>query len=98
MLRFAKVATPPTALACAVPLSVPLEGLFPMAMVTWLVAEGTRLPNTSSMLTVTAGVMEAPAATLLGPPVNTIFAATPATMLNALLVAPVSPAALAARV
>src|SRR5580704_1606653 len=95
MLRFENVATPATAFATAVPLSVPLDGLFPMAMVTWLVAVGTTLPAASSILATIDGVMELPAPTLLGPTVNTTFAAAPTRILNALLVAPVSPVALA---
>ena len=59
MLRVENVATPATAFACAVPLSVPLDGFVPMAIVTWFVAVGTTMPAASSMLTVTAGAMEA---------------------------------------
>src|ERR1700719_3969740 len=100
MLRAENVATPATAFACAVPLNVPLDGFVPMAIVIWLVAAApvvTTLPRASSTLTATAAVIEAPAATLLGCTVNASFVAAPTT-LNALLVALVSPVALAVSV
>src|SRR5450631_3243631 len=87
MLRFENVATPATALAVAVPLSVPLDGFVPMAIVIAFVAVVTTLPCASSTVTVTAGVIELPAATFVGCCVNTSFAAAPGVTLNALLVA-----------
>src|SRR5258708_16158625 len=75
MLSFEKVATPATAVAVAVPLSVPPDGFVPMAIVTWFVAVGTTLPDASSMLTVT--VIEPLAATLPGCTVNASFAGGP---------------------
>lgn len=66
MLRFEKVATPPTAFTVVVPPSVPLPGLFPMAMVTAAVEVVTVLPFASSTITVTAGAMEVPAAAIEG--------------------------------
>src|SRR5260370_21285528 len=98
MLSVEKVATPAPAFACAVQLNVPLDGFVPMAMVIWFVAVDTTLPATSSTLTVIDGLIELPAATLLGSVVNTSFAAAPTVTLNELLVAPVSPVALAVRV
>ena len=66
ILRLEKVATPATAATVVVPLSVPLEGLVPMATVTMFVAVVTTLPLASSMLTCNAGVIEPPPITLLG--------------------------------
>ena len=74
MLRLEKVATPLTAVACAVPLNVPADGFVPMAMVIWFVAVVTTLPCASSMLTVIAGAIELPAAALPGCTVIASFA------------------------
>ena len=74
MLKFENVATPATAAAVAVPVSVPLDGVVPMAIVTWFVAVVTTLPCASSMLTVTAGVIMPPADALLGCVANANFA------------------------
>src|SRR5256884_199125 len=89
MLRFAKVATPLTAATVVAPERVPLAGLVPIATVTLVVAVVTLLPWASWTATCMAGVIAAPAAVLLGCTVKTSFAAAPAPMLNALLVAPV---------
>src|SRR5438552_1956731 len=93
MLRFANVATPLTAATVVVPERVPLAGLVPIASVMLVVAVVTALPCISWTATCTAGVIAAPAAALLGCTVKTSFAAAPAVMLNALLVAPVRPVA-----
>src|SRR5579862_1556895 len=98
MFRFENVATPATAATGDVPLNVPPDGLVPMAMLTELVAVVTRLPSESSMLTAIAGVIEFPETTLLGCRANTSLFAVPAVTLNALLVMPVSPEALAVNV
>src|SRR5450755_2745846 len=94
MPRVENVATPATAFTCAVPFNAPPDGFVPRAIVTWFVAVVTTLPEASSMLTVTAGAIGLPAATLLGWTVNTNFAAEPTT-LKGVLDMPVSPVALA---
>src|SRR5579872_5655606 len=63
----------------SVPLSVPLPGLLPIAMVMGSVFDVTTFPAASSTLTVTAGVMEAPAAVLVGCWPNTSCVAVPIT-------------------
>src|SRR5579859_6202325 len=98
MLSVENVATPAMAFSCAVPLSVPLAGFVPIAMVIWFVAVVTRLPRESSTLTWIAGVIELPAATDVGWTEIASFAAAPAVTLKALLVALVSPDALAPNV
>src|SRR2546427_454408 len=100
MLRFAKVATPLTAATVGVPARVPLAGLVPIATVMLVVAVVTVLPWASWTATCTAGVIAAPAAALLGCTVKTSFAAGPTLrlMLNALLVAPARPVAVAVSV
>src|SRR5437879_1236752 len=98
MLTFAKVATPFTAAAVVVPARVPLPGLVPIATVMLVVAVVTVLPWASWTVACTPGVIAAPAAAVLGCTVKTTFAAAPALMLNALLVALVSPVAAAVRV
>ena len=67
MLKVEKVATPLTALTVAVPASVPLPGLVPMASVTLVVALVTVFPCASCTVTWTAGLMVAPAVALDGP-------------------------------
>src|SRR5271156_3440257 len=91
MLRLEKVATPLTALTVSVPASVPLAGLLLIAMLTELVAEVTMLPDPSSIVTCTAGVIAAPAPTFVGCTVSTSFVAIPALTVKLLLVALVSP-------
>src|ERR1035437_6719349 len=98
MLRLEKVATPFTGVAVSVPASVPLAGLLLIAMDTAFVAVVTMLPEPSSMVTATAGVMDTPAPTFEGCTVNTNFVAVPAVTLNAELVALVRPVAVAASV
>src|SRR5438034_5094443 len=97
-LRLATVPTPLAAATVLVPARVPLAGLVPIATVMLVVAVVTVLPWASWTVTCTAGVFTAPAAALLGWTVKTSFAAAPALMLNALLVAPVRPAAVAVSV
>jgi hypothetical protein len=98
ILKPGNVATPLAAFAVAVPDKVPLPGFVPIARVTAFVAAVTTFPCASSMLTCTDGVIAAPATTLLGCTVNTSCVAAPAVTLNALLVADVSPPALAVSV
>src|SRR5438034_29535 len=98
MVTFAKVATPLTAATVVVPARVRLAGLVPMASVMLVVAVVTGLPWASWTATCMAGEFAAPAAALLGCTVKTSFAAAPTPMLNALLVAPVRPVAVAVSV
>ena len=68
MERPEKVATPEATVTAEPPLRVPPAGLVPMARLTWSVlSEVSMLPLASSIATVTAGVMAAPAAVLEGP-------------------------------
>src|SRR5437899_957374 len=94
-LKVENVATPFTAATVVVPERVPLAGLVPIASVMLVVAVVTVLPWASWTATCTAGAIAAPATALLGGTVTTTFAAAPtlALMLNAVLVAPVSPVA-----
>src|SRR5438034_782373 len=98
MVSVGKVATPLTAATVVVPARVPLAGLVPIATVMLVVAVVTVLPWASWTATCTAGVIAAPAAAVLGCTVKTSFAAAPALMLNAVLVALVRPVADAASV
>src|SRR5215470_10729569 len=98
MLRFENVAMPATAATVVVPLSVPPEGLVPIAIVIEFVALVAVFPRESWMVTCTAGVIDAPAPMLEGCTVNASLLAAPAVTLNALLVVPVRPVALAANV
>src|SRR5438445_457818 len=98
MLTFANVATPLTAATVVVPARAPLAGLVPIASVMLMVAVVTVFPWASWTATCVAGVIAAPAAVLLGCTVKTSFAAAPAPMLNALLVAPVTAVAVAVSV
>ena len=66
MDRLLKVATPALAFTGVVPLRVPLEGLVPMAMPIEAVLFATNLLPESRTLTVTAGLIEAPAALFVG--------------------------------
>src|SRR5262245_21338682 len=87
-------ATPPTAATVVVPDSVPPAGFVPIASVIGAVELVTVFPFASCTMTTTAGIA-APAAVFVGCAVIASFAAAPGVMLNALLVAPVSPAAVA---
>src|SRR5437870_5555944 len=98
MLTFAKVATPFTAATVVVPARVPLAGLVPIATVMLVVAVVTVLRWEERSVGCAPGVRAAPAAALLGCTVKTSFAAGPALMLNALLVAPLRSVAVAVSV
>src|SRR6266704_74459 len=98
MLRVEKVATPFTAATVAVPDSVPPLGFTPIATVTLPVNPVAMFPCASRAVTWTAGVIAAPAVVVLGCTVYTSCTAAPGVMLNAALVAPVRPVALAPRV
>jgi hypothetical protein len=65
-----KLATPLTAAAVTVPVSVPPAGFAPIAIVTLPVKLGTVFPNASRALTTTAGEITAPATVFVGWPVN----------------------------
>src|SRR5438876_114372 len=93
MLSDAKVATPATAATDAVPPSVPLPGLLPIASVTLPANPVATLPNVSHAVTSTAGVMVAAAAVLVGCTVNTSRDAAAGVMLKVALVTPRSPSA-----
>src|SRR5436190_23584835 len=92
------VATPATAATVVVPERVPLPGFAPSAIVTLPVKPVAVFPCPSSAVTCTAGVMDAPAAVLDGSIVNASRVAAPGVTVNAALVAPVTPVALAASV
>src|SRR5439155_26371190 len=98
MLSPGNVATPATAATVAVPESVPVPGFAPSATVTLPVKPVAVFPCPSSAVTCTAGVMDAPAAVLLGCVVNASCVAVPGATVNAALVTPHTPAALAASV
>src|SRR5437016_9799565 len=92
------VATPATAATVVVPERVPLPGFAPSAIVTLPVKPVAVFPCPSSAVTCTAGVMDAPAAVLVGSIVNASCVAAPGVTVNAALAAPVTPVALAASV
>src|SRR5437773_11949473 len=85
MLRFAKVATPPTAVTPVVPARVPPAAFVPIATVTLLPNPVATLPCASSAVTWTAGAIVAPAVALFGSTLNTSCAAAPGVTLNAAL-------------
>ena len=86
-----KVATPPTAACVVVPDSVPPGPAFvPITKVT-LAVEAVRLPNWSSMRTVTDGVMGDPATAFVGCRTNDRAEAAAGVMAKAALVAAASP-------
>src|SRR5260370_697797 len=92
------VAMPLTAFCVAVPLRVPLPGFVPMATAIDAVLVVTTLPPASCTCTVTAGVIEEVAAVFDGCVPKASFAAAPTVILNELLVTPVRPGLLAAKV
>src|SRR2546427_354565 len=94
MLSPGNVATPATAATAVVPERVPLPRFAPGAAVTVHVKPVAVIPCPSSAVTCTAGVRDAPAAVLVGSIVNASCVAAPGVMLNAALVAPVTPVAL----
>src|SRR6476620_621760 len=61
-----KVATPATAATVVVPSSVPPPGFVPMASVTFPVKDLSLLPNPSRAVTLTAGMIPAPALAVVG--------------------------------
>src|SRR5437870_2595986 len=92
------VATPATAATVVVPERVPLPGFAPSAIVTLPVKPVAVFPCPSSAVTCTAGVMDAPAAALLGCTETTRCVAAPAAMLNGALDTVASPPAAAVSV
>src|SRR5437870_3781202 len=98
MLSPGSVATPATAATVVVPDSVPLPGFAPSATVTLPLNVGSVFPRPSCALTCTAGVIAAPAAVVVGCTVIASCVADPGVMVNAALVAPVTPVALAVSV
>src|SRR2546428_13990142 len=86
MLRFAKLATPATAAAVAVPASVPPLGFVPIATVTLPVNPLAVLPWASRTVTCTAGVIVAPAVVVVGCTVKTSCVAAPAVMVDGMSV------------
>src|SRR5215510_2228223 len=98
MLRVEKLATPAAAVTVVVPDRVPLDGFAWIATATSCVKPVAVLPSASRAVTWTAGVMAAPAAVFVGWTVMTSCVAEPGLIVNELLVAPVSPVAVAVRV
>src|SRR5438034_199002 len=86
MLTPGNVATPATAATFVVPERVPLPGFAPTRPASFLVKPVAVFPCPSSAVTCTAGVMDAPAAVLLGCVVNASCVAAPGATVNAALV------------
>ena len=82
MERLENVATPFTGEVAPSPVSVPPPGLLAIASDTVFVAVVTRLPSPSSIRTVTAGEMLAPAVAFVGWTPNISRLAAPALMSN----------------
>src|SRR5512134_3978608 len=78
MLRLAKVATPATAAAVAVPDNEPPAGFAPMATVTLPVKPVVVVPMRSRAVTCTAGAIATPADVVLGWTVNASWLGAPA--------------------
>src|SRR5947208_1572160 len=97
MLNVENVATPLTAFTLVVPASVPPPGFAPSATVINPVKPVTTFPASSSADTRSAGIV-CPACVVCGCVVNARFVAGGAVILNAVLVAPVKPDALATNV
>src|SRR5881296_1654496 len=101
MLKSANVATPATAATESEPERVPgnrRPPLWPMAIATCPVKVVATFPKASDAVTCTGGEIVPNAAVLVGCTVNESCVAAPGVMSNELLVAPVSPLALAASV
>ncbi len=98
MLRSPNDATPATASSVTVPESTPPPGFVPMARVMLAVDEVTVFPLASCTVTDTGGTMVAPATAFEGCTVNASLAAAPGVTSKAVLVAPVSPVAVAVTV
>src|SRR2546430_14986153 len=82
MLRSPKLATPAAAATGMVPWSAPPDGFVLIASVTPPVNPVAVLPNGSRAITLTAGVIVAPACVMLGCTVNASFAAAAGEMVN----------------
>src|SRR5437762_3560969 len=93
MLNPENVAMPPPAATLVVPVSAPAPGFFPSATVTYPVNPVAVLPSPSCAVTCTAGVIGAPAVTLVGCTVNTSLFAAAGLMIKEALGCPVSPVA-----
>src|SRR5512140_1779669 len=98
MERSENVATPADADTIAVPDSVPLPGLVPIATVTFAVEVVTVLPNASCTATRTLGEIAAPAMALVGCAVKASLDAAAGEMVKATEVAGVSDADVAVSV
>src|SRR5436190_2222968 len=98
MLSPGNVATPATAGTAVVPERLPLPGFAPSATVTLPAKPAAVFPCPSSSLHGAPPILAAPAAVLLGCTVNTSCVAAPGVMLNAALVVPLTPVALAVSV
>ena len=90
-LRSPKVATPATAGTARVPDSVEPPGLLAIANVTVPVKPSATFPSASRAVTTTAGAIGCPVSAPAGCTVNVNCVAGASVMLNAALVAPVSP-------
>src|SRR5262245_59874393 len=93
MLKLENVATPYTAATVVVPASVALPGLAPKAMLTLPAHAVATLQLMSLGETTTAGAIATPGSVLVGWTVKSSPLAAPAVMLNAPLVALVTPLA-----
>src|SRR5919198_4055941 len=98
ILRSANVAMPLTAVFVSVPARTPPIGFVPMATVTAVDAVVTVLPNASCTATCTLGVIARPATVVLGCTLQPSLLGVPAVILNAVLIAPARPFAVAASV
>src|SRR5690348_8668031 len=97
-VRVVNVATPLTAPTDVVPPSVLPPGLFPSATVTVPLKEGARFPDASSTDTCTAGASTTPAVLATGCTVKASCRAAPGVVSNAVLVAELTPGAVAVSV
>src|SRR5213596_2456628 len=95
MDKLLKDATPPTASTVVAPLRVPPAGLVPVARVTEVVVLVTVFPSPSWTATVTAGLIDVPAAVLVGCWMNASLLAAPGVMLKGALLAVVRALAVA---
>src|SRR5262245_132265 len=98
MDRLENVATPLAAATVVVPDSVPPPGLVPIATVMFAAEPVTVLSNASCTDTCTAGLIAAPAISVVGCTVKASLVAAAGVMLNPDEVVPVSPLEAAASV
>src|SRR5436190_1448881 len=77
MIRLENVATPPTALTVSVPPKVPLDFFHAVAGIRGHCVTGVQTCALPIFVTTTAGVIDAPAVTLVGCTVNASFDAVP---------------------